>query len=489
MTETGQATALSRGSWYEWQRISALLRTESIGGILLLIAAILALIFANTGLADTYFGVRGTYLGGEVLGLDLRLSIGHWAADGLLAVFFFMVGLELKQEFVAGDLRNPRRALVPVVAAFGGVAMPAIIFAIINMSNPEALNGWAIPTATDIAFAVAVLAVIGSAMPIAMRTFLLTLAIVDDLIAITIIAIFYATDLNLGYLFASLGVIAVYGVIANMAEKWFRGHLGASWFLLLPLGVVAWALLLNSGIHATIAGVLLAFTLPVHPRGAEARHEGLAHQLEHYIRPLSAGVCVPIFAFFSAGVAIGGFSGLANSLGSTVALGIIFGLVAGKMIGITGITFITTRFKGVSLDKELSWIDMLGLSALAGIGFTVSLLVNELSFGQDSALGDMGKVGILTASLLAAIIGSLIVVPRNRYYKKIAMLERMDSDADGVPDVFEGPGEVTATARQRADELATDDSSEEDAAQAIKVFDDAPVIDRVDPETPDGPRI
>lgn len=463
MNEPGQITVASRGSWWEWQRISALLRTESIGGILLLIAAVLALIFANTGLADAYFGVRGTYLGAEILGLDLRLSIGHWAADGLLAVFFFMVGLELKQEFVAGDLRNPRRALVPVAAAFGGVAVPAIIFALINLSNPEALQGWAIPTATDIAFAVAVLAVVGSKMPIAMRTFLLTLAIVDDLIAITIIAIFYASDLNFGYLLGSLAVIAVYGVIANRAEKWFRRHLGASWFLLLPLGIVAWALLLNSGIHATIAGVLLAFTLPVHPRGQDARHEGLAHLLEHYIRPLSAGVCVPIFAFFSAGVAIGGWSGLTDSLGSTVALGIIGGLVIGKMIGITGVTFIATRFKGVSLDKELSWIDMLGLSSLAGIGFTVSLLVNELSFGQASVLGDHGKIGILTASLLAAIIGSLIVVPRNRYYARIALLEQVDIDADGIPDVFED-------------------------AEDIEVFADAPVLDRVDPTNPTGPQ-
>lgn len=443
MSQPVSNDALSRGSWFEWQRISALLRTESIGGILLLVAAVAAIIFANTGLSDLYFGIKGSYLGGEVLGLDLRLSVGHWAADGLLAVFFFMVGLELKQEFVAGDLRNPRRALVPVAAAFGGVAVPAIIFAVINAGNPEALNGWAIPTATDIAFAVAVLAVIGSAMPIAMRTFLLTLAIVDDLIAITIIAIFYASDLNFGYLGASIAVVVVYGLIANRAEKWFRGHLGASWFLLLPIGVVAWALLLNSGIHATIAGVLLAFTLPVHPRGEQGRERGLAHMLEHYIRPLSAGVCVPIFAFFSAGVAVGGWNGLTTSLGSTVALGIIVGLVAGKMIGITGTTFFTTRFKGVNLDSELSWIDVLGLSALAGIGFTVSLLVNELSYGQDSLFGDMGKVGILSASLLAAIIGSLIVVPRNRYYKRIAAREKVDVDADGIPDVFERPEDVT----------------------------------------------
>lgn len=418
-------------------RFNNLLRTESIGGILLLVAAVLALIFANSGLADVYFTTRGTYLGGEILGLDLRLSIGHWAADGLLAIFFFMVGLELKQEFVAGDLRNPRRALVPVAAAFGGVAVPAIIYTLINWGNPEALNGWAIPTATDIAFAVAVLAVVGSHMPLAMRTFLLTLAIVDDLIAITIIAIFYASDVKLGFLFASLAVIAVYGFIANKSEKWFRSNLRMSWFLLLPIGIVAWALLLNSGIHATIAGVLLAITLPVHPRGEQNRHGGLAHMLEHYIRPLSAGFCVPVFAFFSAGVAVGGFSGLASAMGSPIALGIIFGLVLGKIIGITGTTFLMTRFKGIELDAELRWIDMIGLSCLAGIGFTVSMLVCELSFGQGTALDGVGKVGILSASLFAAILGAILVLPRNGYYKKLDRRESLDPDADGVPGVVE----------------------------------------------------
>ncbi len=400
-------------------RINNLLRTESIGGILLLIAAVLALIFANSGLADFYFNTRGTYLGGEVLGLNLRLSIGHWAADGLLAIFFFMVGLELKQEFVAGDLRNPRRALVPVAAAFGGVAVPAIIYTIVNWGNGEALNGWAIPTATDIAFAVAVLAVVGSHMPLAMRTFLLTLAIVDDLIAITIIAIFYASDVNFGFLLGALAVVALYGFIANKSERWFRNNLHMSWVLLLPIGIVAWALLLNSGIHATISGVLLAFTLPVHPRGEQDRDAGLAHLLEHYIRPLSAGVCVPIFAFFSAGVAVGGVSGLASAMGSTIAMGIIMGLVLGKIIGITGTTFLLTRFKGIELDAELRWIDMIGLSALAGIGFTVSMLVCELSFGQGTELDGVGKVGILSGLAVRGNPGAIVVTPRNRYYRSL----------------------------------------------------------------------
>lgn len=408
------------------RHLNAMLRTESVGGILLLIAAVLALVFANTGLQDSYFALRGTYFGGEIFGLDLNLSLGHWAADGLLAVFFFMAGLELKQEFVAGDLRSPARAIIPVAAAFGGVAVPALIYVLINLGDGDGLRGWAIPTATDIAFAMAVLAVIGSSLPVAMRTFLLTLAIVDDLIAITIIAIFYTSELQLGYLGAALLVVLIYGVIANRSEKWFRGNIGTSWFLLLPIGTVAWALLLNSGVHATIAGVLLAFTLPVHPRGRQSREEGLAHMMEHYIRPLSAGFCVPVFAFFSAGVAVGGFDGLTAAIGDPIALGIIAGLVLGKMVGITGTTYLATRLPGVDLSADLTWIDVLGLAAIGGIGFTVSLLVSELSFGQGSPLDDIGKVGILTASLLAAIVASVILVPRNRYYRKQQQLQTAD---------------------------------------------------------------
>ena len=425
-------------------RVGDLLRSESVGGILLLVAAVLAVGFANSGLQEVYFGVRDSYLGGELLGLDLRLSLGHWAADGLLAVFFFLAGLELKQEFVAGALRRPARAVLPVAAAFGGVAVPAIIYVLMNLGNPDGLRGWAIPTATDIAFAMAVLAVIGSSLPVAMRTFLLTLAIVDDLIAITIIATFYTSELSLGHLFGSLGVIIIYAVVANLSERWLRSNLAASWFVLLPIGIVAWALLLNSGVHATIAGVLLAFMVPVHPRGRKGRAEGLAHRLEHHIRPLSAGVCVPVFAFFSAGVAVGGWSGLAGSIGDPIALGIIVGLVVGKIIGITGTTFVATRFPGVALEKGLAWIDILGLAAIGGIGFTVSLLVSELSFGQGSALDDSGKVGILSAYLLAAVVASIILVPRNRHYRRAALPQRVDADVQGLPGVVEPPKDFRA---------------------------------------------
>jgi len=395
------------------------LRTDRVGGALLLLATALALICANSPLSEAYLGVRGHHLGGTVAGLDLDLSIGHWAADGLLAVFFFLAGLELKQEFVAGDLRHPGRAVVPVAAAFGGVTVPAIIFALTNLADPDALRGWAIPTATDIAFALAVLAVIGSHLPGAMRTFLLTLAIVDDLIAIAIIAVFYTSDLDVGHLLATVVPVVVYGIVVTVFERFFRRHRWAPWAVLLPIGVVAWALLLNSGVHATIAGVALAFTVPVHPRGRDSREDGLAHLLEHHLRPLSSGVCVPLFAFFSAGVAIGGWSGLTSTLGSPIALGIVAGLVVGKLIGITGTTFLVTRFRGVHIDPQLAWVDIAGLGAVGGIGFTVSLLVSELSFGQGSPTDDAGKVGILTASLLAAVVSSAILVPRDRHYHQL----------------------------------------------------------------------
>lgn len=440
---------LARGSWYEWRRIQSVLRTESVGGILLLVATLLAVVMANSPLSETYFAIRDVHIGGAIGPVDLDLSIGHWAADGLLAVFFFMAGLELKREFVAGDLRDPRRALLPIVAAFCGAAVPAVFYIIVaSRGDVEALRGWAIPSATDIAFALAVLAVIGSHLPTALRTFLLTLAIVDDLIAIVIIAVFYTSDLRPIFLLAFLVPVAAYALVARRGERWLRRNHWGAWFVLLPIGVVAWALLLNSGVHATIAGVVLSFTIPVLPSddvtiaadeelGHNPAEHGPAHQLEHAIRPLSAGVCVPIFAFFSAGVAIGGFSGLVSALREPVALGVIVGLVIGKIVGIAGGTFLVTRFRGVHLDPDIAWIDLIGLGALGGIGFTVSLLVAELSFPLGSANGDAAKIGILLASFGAALIAALVLAPRNRHYRAVEASERVDADADGVPDLFQ----------------------------------------------------
>lgn len=421
--------------------IERILRRETVGGFLLLAATVLALIAANTGLAEGYFGLRSTYLEITFGAFSWEISVGKFAADALLAIFFFLAGLELKREFVAGELRDPRKALVPVVAAVGGVIVPAVIFlAIVQAEGPEVQRGWAIPVATDIAFALAVLAVVGTALPLALRTFLLTLAVVDDLIAITIIAFFYTTDLQPGYLLASLIGVAVYGLIAQRYQEFFRVRTTAAWFVLLPIGVIVWFFMFESGVHATVAGVLLAFTVPVRARGGDddglGERMGLAETFEHRYRPLSAGIAVPVFAFFSAGVAVGGWDGLVEAVTSPLALGIMAGLVLGKTIGITAATWLVTRIAGVSLPRGVAWIDLVGLALLAGMGFTVSLLINELSFGQGTALDDVGKVGILLGSLLAAVLAVILLGSRNRRYKRLVAEESVDVDGDGIPDVY-----------------------------------------------------
>lgn len=423
---------LSPGEWPEAQRIATLLRTETVGGLLLVAAAIVAIVLANSPAADAYTALRDTRVGPEAL--HLNLSLGSWAADGLLAVFFFLVGLELKREFVAGDLREPRRALVPVAAAAGGVLLPALIYVAFNATRPDALGGWAIPTATDIAFAVAVLAVIGSHLPSALRIFLLTLAVVDDLIAIMIIAVVYTNEIHVPEMLATVVPVAVFAYLVQRFRRFFARSRWAAWVILLPLAIVAWALLHASGIHATIAGVVLGFCVPV--RGGAGPH-GLAGELENHLRPLSAGVAVPVFAFFSAGVTIGGWQGLMASLSDTVTLGIIAGLVLGKPIGIVATTWAVTTFTGAELDDDVRWADLAGVGLLAGIGFTVSLLIAELSFGVGTPGGDHAKVGILLASTLAALAASVVLGARNRRYRQIARRHLQDADGDGVPDVYQ----------------------------------------------------
>lgn len=423
------ARIFKRSSYPEHLRITAILRKETVGGALLLAATAAALIWANSPASQGYFRLRDLRVGIDFLHLDL--SLGQWAADGLLAVFFFVAGLELKREFVAGDLRSPSRAVVPVAAAVGGVAVPAILYSLVNIAaGAEALHGWAIPTATDIAFALAVLAVISTHLPTALRTFLLTLAVVDDLIAIAIIAVFYPAELHPEMLLLALIPLAVFTLLVQRRVR--------SWYLLLPLAFALWALIHASGIHATVAGVLLGFAVPVRRRDRRPENgRGLAEHFEHRFRPLSAGIAVPAFAFFSAGVALGGTDGLASAFSDTVALGIVLALVAGKAIGVFGATFLVTKFTRAKLDDGLAWIDAAGLALLAGVGFTVSLLISELSFGAESAHNDHAKVGILAGSLLSALLASVVLRARNRYYRRIEELEARDEDGDGIPDVFD----------------------------------------------------
>ncbi|MGP0222664.1 MULTISPECIES: Na+/H+ antiporter NhaA [unclassified Paenarthrobacter] len=418
----------ARSSYPEYRRILAILRTETVGGALLLAATVVALVWANSPAAGSYFGLRDLKAGYEPWHLDL--SLGHWASDGLLAVFFFLAGLELKREFVAGELRKPARAVVPVAAAVGGVMVPALIYVLFNLgSGPETLKGWAIPTATDIAFALAVLAVINTHLPAALRTFLLTLAVVDDLIAIGIIAFFYSSGLQPLMLLAALVPL---GIFTFLVQKRIR-----NWYLLLPLALATWALVHASGIHATVAGVLLGFAVPVFASGRKGEPaEGLAEYFEHRLRPFSAGFAVPVFAFFSAGVALGGAEGMASALRDPVALGVVAALVVGKAVGVFGTTFLITKSTRASLDSSIAWIDLFGLALLAGIGFTVSLLIGELSFGAGSSHNDHAKVAILAGSLLSALLAAVVLKARNRHYRQVAAEEVRDDDGDGVPDVF-----------------------------------------------------
>jgi NhaA family Na+:H+ antiporter len=413
-------------SWREARFLAEALRMETVGGALLLLGAVLALVWANTPWADTYEQLRRfvPWPGGAAVHLDL--SLAKWAGDGLLAIFFFVVGLELKREFVAGDLRNPRKAALPIVAAVGGMAVPALIFVVFNLGDSAALRGWAVPTATDIAFALAVLAVIGSHLPLGLRAFLLTLAVVDDLFAITIIAVFYTDDFNLLLLLASLVPILVFAWLVQRGRTW--------WWALIPLAVTSWALMHASGVHATIAGVLLGFTVPVLARkGAE---HGLAEHLEHLWRPISAGIAVPVFAFFAAGVSLRG-TDLGAIATDPIVLGIVAGLVLGKVIGIFGSSYLMARFTGAELDDELSWTDLLGVSLLAGIGFTVSLLIGELAFGAGTDGDDAAKVAVVAGSVLAAALAAIVLGRRNRVYRRLHERAHRDADSDGVPDIYQ----------------------------------------------------
>ncbi|WP_214105410.1 Na+/H+ antiporter NhaA [Acrocarpospora catenulata] len=416
---------LSPGTWLEARRVADILRKETIGGALLLAAACVALVWANSPWAQAYHDLGAIKVGPAALHLDLDLAA--WAADGLLAIFFFVAGLELKREFVAGDLRDPRRAAVPVAAAVGGVLVPALLYLAIA-GGAGGARGWAIPTATDIAFALAVLAVIGRFLPAALRTFLLTLAVVDDLIAIVIIATFYTTHLSVLPLLGALAPLAVFAVLVQRRVR--------AWWLLLPLALATWALVHASGVHATVAGVLLALAVPVRP-GGSADGPGLAEHFEHRFRPISAGVAVPVFAFFSAGVALGGLSGFAQTLTDPIAMGVMAGLLAGKPIGILAATWLVARFTRATLDEGLAWIDMTGLAVLGGIGFTVSLLIGELAFGPGTPEDARVKVAVLTGSLATALLAAVILRLRARVYRRIQLAETATAESaqDGVPDL------------------------------------------------------
>ena len=389
---------------------------ETSGGILLLLAAAVALLWANSPWHHSYTAVGAWSFGPE--SLHLHLPVSAWAADGLLAVFFFVVGVELKQEIVAGSLRQPREAAVPVLAAVGGMAVPALVYTVIVLvADPSALRGWAIPTATDIAFALAVLALFGRGLPVALRTFLLTLAVVDDLLAIVVIAIFYTSDISVVMLLAAVGSAAVFAWAARMRRP--------RWWLLLPLAVVTWGFMHASGVHATIAGVLLGFTVP-----AVAVHSEATPRTETFgdaVRPWSTGLALPVFAFFSAGVSIVEGGGVSEVFAQPVVFAIAGGLVVGKLVGVLTVTALVTRLTPLRLPDAIGIRDLLPVGFLTGIGFTVSLLIAELSF-PDSIHTDGAKAAVLTGTAVSAVAAIIML----RWDARRA--RRADMNDDGEPD-------------------------------------------------------
>ncbi|MGW0393384.1 Na+/H+ antiporter NhaA [Streptomyces sp. NPDC003042] len=424
-TPTPSRKLLGRLSLPERRFVADALRTETVGGVLLLVAAIAALVWANVpAFASGYDSVRSFHIGPASLGLDLSLQ--HWAADGLLAVFFFVAGIELKRELVAGDLRDPKAAALPVIAALCGMAVPALVYVLVNTFGNGSMNGWAVPTATDIAFALAVLAVIGTSLPSALRAFLLTLAVVDDLFAILIIAVFFTSDIN----FLALG-----GAAAGLVLFWFllRREI-RGWYVYVPLALVIWGLMYNSGVHATIAGVAMGLMLRCTRKDGEEHSPG--EHIEHLVRPLSAGLAVPLFALFAAGVSLSGES-IGEVFSRPETLGVVLGLVVGKAVGIFGGTWLAARFTKAELNEDLAWPDVLAVATLAGIGFTVSLLIGELAFAGDATLTDEVKAAVLIGSLIAALMAGVMLKLRNRTYKALIEAEERDEDHDGIPDIYE----------------------------------------------------
>jgi NhaA family Na+:H+ antiporter len=400
------------------------LRDETVGGVLLIVAALIAFVWANSPAKDVYFEISEFTVGPAALHLDL--SLATWAADGLLAVFFFVAGLELKHELVKGSLSNPAQAAVPVAAALGGMIVPAAIYAAVNLSSPSGEPmGWGIPMATDIAFALAVLAVAGRSLPVALRAFLLTLAVVDDLGAILVIAVFYSDKFAL---------VPFLGTLACLLAYWLAQRARITTPLLyIPLVLATWVLMHESGVHATVAGVALAMLTRI--KADPGEDESPADRLQHRIHPLSAGFCVPVFAFFAAGVDLGGQS-LTSAFNNPIAIGVIVGLVVGKPIGVLLGAGLTSKFTRASLASGLSWLDVAAVGLLAGIGFTVSLLIAELAFPYGSPEANSAKVAVLAASIVAAALAVVALRIRARSYRALQEVEEHDEDGDGIPDVY-----------------------------------------------------
>lgn len=378
------------------------LRIETVGGTVLLVATAVALIWVNSPWGEAYTALRDTRVGPAALHLDL--SLGEWAADGLLALFFFVAGLELKRELVVGELADRRSATLPVVAALGGMVVPAALAAAVIGGAPGAGQAWAIPVATDIAFALAVLALTGSALPDSARVFLLSLAVVDDLGAILVIAVLFTSGLQVTALAAAVALCALYALLQ-------RRRVRSPW-LYVPIALGTWVAVHEAGVHATIAGIALGLLTRVRPDDGEA--ESPAARLEHRLQPWSAGLAVPVFGLFAAGVPVGR-DALAAIPGDRAAVGIVVGLLVGKLVGIFGAAWLAVRLGLAVRPTALSWRDLAAVSLLGGVGFTVSLLITDLALPPEAA--ERAKAAVLLASAAAALLAAAALVRRNRVHR------------------------------------------------------------------------
>ena len=372
-------------------------KLEAASGIFLLIAAALALIISNSFLSDKYFETLSIYLTLGIKPIAIKLSVLHWINDVLMAIFFFLVTLEIKREFIQGELSNPKQALLPIVGAVGGMLVPALVYVYININDPSTLKGWAIPSATDIAFSLGVLSLLGSRVPVSLKVFLTALAIIDDLGAIIIIAFFYSNKIQILYLLLMLIAVIILIAINKFNINKFLPYL--------LVGVFLWEFTHQSGIHATIAGVLLALTIP---HDKKNKNKSLLLKLEHNLAPYVAFGIMPIFAFANAGVSLEGLT--LKSLLNPVPLGIVAGLFFGKQIGVFIFSFISIKLKFASLPSQSNYVSFYAVSILTGIGFTMSLFVGNLAFANDLQYIDGVKIGVLVGSLMSTLFGYFLLL-------------------------------------------------------------------------------
>ena len=373
-------------------------KLEAASGLVLLFAAVIALIISNSDLSNAYFDILNSYLKLGVGIFSLKLSVLHWINDVLMAIFFFLVSLEIKREFIQGELSNPKQALLPIVAAVGGMVVPALIYIAINFKDPVTLKGWAIPSATDIAFSLGVLSLLGKRVPLSLKVFLTALAIIDDLGAIVIIAFFYSGEVQYFYLLLMLGCLIILLILNKFNVRNFIPYL--------IVGVFLWEFTHVSGIHATIAGVLLALTIP--HKSSDKKHSGsLLLKLEHAISPYVAFGIMPIFAFANAGVSLEGVT--FASLMSPVPLGILCGLFFGKQIGVFIFSYISIKLNFAEMPNNSDWLKLYGVGILTGIGFTMSLFVENLAFADATTHTDGVKIGVLLGSLLSTVFGYSLI--------------------------------------------------------------------------------